>query len=655
MGSLGTYESISLSAVNIPKINNLQKEKDKMKYIYFLIPFVVIGIFFWGCIEDSPISVDQYNLDDPDSNLAITESYYTDGTDFSEGYYNGKIRTDQVTLEWEASEDENFLAYKIFRGLGVKPPDSSISIHFSEGFDSGSFPNGWNVFGSNGNESWYVTNEYSKEDPHSLMSHPNYYLDNYLQKTLTVPQNSEIFISYFSKGMNDGDGFFHINGYTYNQWGYDFHGPNWTYNSMLYNTGSNTEITLQWTYNSEYYGYGLLDNIEVNGGESGEFSYSLIETLNNQNSTTVTDTALTQNQYYTYKVVNIIKTGTHRVDDIAIKTPLWKAPDIVIANGLSSTVVELNWKDSTESEAAFRIYIDTLDVNLGNYAMVDSTTAGQDDTTKVIFGLSESAQYRFSIKATNNWEDDTPLSYSSSFTFQFDAPSNLSANQKELSKLVDLTWYDNSSMENGFIIYRDTDTGAGFELLATVDANSTSYTDTDITDFEYDGTYTYRVKAYNNYSGTVYTYTDYSNESSVTLELSSLFEGFEDGILPEGWSTSTSSDSGWSISSNYVFNGNYSIHCGGGFNDMEYLEVTMDVPLYTTIDISFYQYEFDDSIDGDLYINNSYNFDWDSSGGGWHLKSTTYNTGWKNQITLQWRYTTASYGDIYLDNIQVSW
>ena len=45
MGSLSTYESISLSAVNIPKINNLQKEKDKMKYIYFMGRYTGHGIY----------------------------------------------------------------------------------------------------------------------------------------------------------------------------------------------------------------------------------------------------------------------------------------------------------------------------------------------------------------------------------------------------------------------------------------------------------------------------------------------------------------------------------------------------------------------------------------------------------------------------------
>ena len=69
---------------------------------------------------------------------------------------------------------------------------------------------------------------------------------------------------------------------------------------------------------------------------------------------------------------------------------------------------------------------------------------------------------------------------------------------------------------------------------------------------------------------------------------------------------------------------------------------------------TFYQYEDDISGDGDFYINDIYQFDWDSNG-GWHSKSTTYDTGSNSQITLQWRYATGSYGDVYLDNIQVSW
>jgi hypothetical protein len=102
--------------------------------------------------------------------------------------------------------------------------------------------------------------------------------------------------------------------------------------------------------------------------------------------------------------------------------------------------------------------------------------------------------------------------------FTLPSPSDLSAYQQGGSKLVYLTWSDDSSLEDGFEIERDL--GSGFELLTTVSANTTSYTDTDTTNFVYNDTYTYRVRAYNDYSEVGYS--DYSNEASIIL--SEIFE-----------------------------------------------------------------------------------------------------------------------------------
>jgi hypothetical protein len=471
---------------------------------------LTIGLLVWTCEDEVPImGIHHHELDEPDSPPTIAESNLMDGDDFTTGYYNGKIRSDRVNLDWETSEDENFLGYKIFRASGGGPGIEDIS----EGFESGIFPSGWTEYGDYGG--WYITSEDVVDGNYSIRSYSGNYGYEYLEKTITVPQYSDVFISFWGKGVNDGDGYLYVNGNSMvGNWGYDNYGSYWNYFSNYYYTGSYTQITLQWYYRTENYGYGLLDNIQISGVEGGSLSYSLIETLNDKNTTSFWDTTLTQNQYYTYKVANIVKTGTHKVDDIAIKTPKWQAPDSVIANGLSPTVVELNWKDNTESETAFKIYIDTMDVYLWDYVMVDSTTAGQNDTTKVITGLSETAQYRFSIKAKNSWENDTPPGYSSSFEFQFNPPSNLLASQTSGAKAVSLTWYNNSTLESGFIIERDT-TGNDFETLATVASNITSYTDTDTTNFEYGNEITYRIRAYNDYSGTVYS--DYSNEASITI------------------------------------------------------------------------------------------------------------------------------------------
>jgi len=619
-----------------------------------ILTLSVIFVLYWGCTEDTPLGISPHELDTPDSNPTIPASDYTNGTNFSTGYYNGKIRSDRTQLEWTASTDNNFLCYKIFRAAGYEFEGSDIS----EGFEGGSLPSGWTEYGDNGG--WYVTDSGAYDGGHAIRTNLGYYDADTLEKTIPVPQNANVFISFFSKGVNDGNGYFYINGSLYEYWGYDdYYGSNWNYSSEYYYTGTNTEITLQWIYGSQSYGYGVLDNIEISGLEIGDLSYSLIETLNDKTTTTFMDTTLTQNQYYTYKIANIIDTGVPTVDDIAVKTPKWQAPNSVIVNGLSPEVVELSWVDNTESETSFKIYIDTMDVNLWDYVAVSSTTANQDNTTKVISGLSSTAQYRFSIMAKNTWEDDTPLDYSSSFVFQFDPPSYLSANQQSGSKLVNLTWYDNSSLENGFKIERDT--GSGFELLATVDADSTSYTDTDTTDFEYDSTYTYRIRAYNDYSGTVYT--DYSSIASVTLsETSGIFVDFEDGQLPDGWSATYYDsngygpyDGGWFVSSSAEYEGNYGIATPDYYYYIFDLTATISVPQYTDVTISFYTSEPYGSGDGDLYINGSYYLDWDYNSSSWDYESVSYNTGAYTEIELMWRYASYSYGYAYIDNIQVTW
>ena len=607
-----------------------------------ILTLSVIAVLYWACTEDTPLGISQHELDAPDSNPTIPASDYTNGTNFSTGYYNGKIRSDRTQLEWTASTDNNFLCYKIFRAAGYEFEGSDIF----EGFEGGSLPSGWTEYGDNGG--WYVTDSGAYDGGHAIRSYSGYYDADTLEKTIPVPQNEDVFISFRSKGVNDGSGYFSINGSIYEYWGYDYYyGSNWNYSSYYYNTGTNTEITLQWVYSSEYYGYGVLDNIEISGVEGGELSFSLIETLNDKATTTFWDTTLTQNQYYTYKIANIIDTGAPTVDDIAVKTPLWQVPGNIEYEILSPNTVQITWEDNSESEENFKL-------NNG----FSEKTVNKDVTTYTATDLNININYHYQIKATNTWEE-TNSGYGDYFIIEFDPPSYLSANQQSGTKLVNLTWDDNSSLYDGFNIQRDT--GSGFELLATVDANSTSYTDTDTTDFEYDSTYTYRIRAYNDYSGTVYT--DYSSIASVTLsEMSGIIVDFEDGQLPDGWSATYYDsygngpyDSGWYVSSSADYEGNYGIATPNSYYYNFYLTATISVPQYTYVTISFYTSEPNSDGDGDLYINGSYYLDWDYNSSSWNYESVTYYTGSYTEMELLWRYNSYYYGYAYIDNIQVTW
>ena len=83
---------------------------------------------------------------------------------------------------------------------------------------------------------------------------------------------------------------------------------------------------------------------------------------------------------------------------------------------------------------------------------------------------------------------NSPTSNVASVTYPFNSPTNLLA-QSSGSSRIDLTWFDNSLVENGYRIQRKTG-GNAFETIATTAAGETAYVDEFISA---ETTYTYRV------------------------------------------------------------------------------------------------------------------------------------------------------------------
>lgn len=98
------------------------------KRLMVSIPILVLFVLFIGCTNKDPIGIEQFQLAFPDSSSspAINSSVLTDGIDFSIGYYNGNIRTDRISFEWQASTDEEFLCYKIFKAIGQYEDDPTF-------------------------------------------------------------------------------------------------------------------------------------------------------------------------------------------------------------------------------------------------------------------------------------------------------------------------------------------------------------------------------------------------------------------------------------------------------------------------------------------------------------------------------------------------
>jgi hypothetical protein len=133
----------------------------------------------------------------------------------------------------------------------------------------------------------------------------------------------------------------------------------------------------------------------------------------------------------------------------------------------------------------------------------DSTTT---DTVKTLSGFSEGRKEYWRVRAKNvagfsSWNQ-------SSLTTKLLPPTNLVL-QNSASNEITLTWNDNSSREDGYVIERMQNSETSFTLLDTSKGSAKQFTDKNVGQGL---TYTYRIKAYNSVSES-----DYSNEASLTL------------------------------------------------------------------------------------------------------------------------------------------
>jgi len=115
-------------------------------------------------------------------------------------------------------------------------------------------------------------------------------------------------------------------------------------------------------------------------------------------------------------------------------------------------------------------------------------------TSQCVAHIDESGNFEFKAvheqPDAGNW--DNPVVIREILTPPPKAPSNLTATAVSISQ-INLAWVDNSTDEEGFNIERSLD-GVNYTLLATVDPNVTTYSDTGLTPLT---TCYYDVYAYN--------------------------------------------------------------------------------------------------------------------------------------------------------------
>ena len=185
------------------------------------------------------------------------------------------------------------------------------------------------------------------------------------------------------------------------------------------------------------------------------------------------------------------------------------APGSLAAQTASSSEIQLSWADTSNNEDSFRVERST---GGGAFQEVQNLPAGT--TTVRITGLTASTAYSFRVRAVNgvgpsaysNTAGATTSAATTGGTGAPTAPSELVAQAYSTSE-IQLTWKDNSTNEDTFLLEKSTD-GVTFTQFNMRSTNTTVFRVVSLTPGT---TYWFRVRAKNT-SGT----SAYSNPASAT-------------------------------------------------------------------------------------------------------------------------------------------
>jgi fibronectin type 3 domain-containing protein len=275
-------------------------------------------------------------------------------------------------------------------------------------------------------------------------------------------------------------------------------------------------VDLTWWDNANSEAEYRLERSANNG-----LTFSIIATLP-ANTTAFNDTSVAADTTYVYRVFAINDAGDSSPSNEALvvtplvispppPVPLPLAPWGLLAQAPSPGGVDLSWTDNSNNETEFRI---ERSVNNGftfsAIAILPANTTTFRDTA-----VNSATAYVYRVFAVNNAGDSapskearvtTPSATPSAPTILVAAASTRAG--PTVIVQVDLSWTDNSNNETEFRIERSVNNGFTFAVIATLPANTITYSDTTVTA---DTAYVYRVFATNDAGGSLP-----SNEARIT-------------------------------------------------------------------------------------------------------------------------------------------
>jgi titin len=250
---------------------------------------------------------------------------------------------------------------------------------------------------------------------------------------------------------------------------------------------SSSQINLGWlaTAISETNSYGF----KIERSLTQDTGYSLIGTIG-QETTSYSDTAgliLGTRYWYRVRGYNVLGNG---LSSNQATTITWGAPSNLVITAVSSSQINLSWAETATNETGFKIErsIDGTTLNWVQIATVGENVTLYSDTDGLILGT----KYWYRVKAYNALGDSLPSNPASTTTWG--APTSSGTTSISSSEII-ITWTDTATNELGFKIERSIDNGQTWAEIATVGADTASYSDT--TDLILGTTYKYRVRAFN--------------------------------------------------------------------------------------------------------------------------------------------------------------
>jgi hypothetical protein len=181
------------------------------------------------------------------------------------------------------------------------------------------------------------------------------------------------------------------------------------------------------------------------------------------------------------------------------------SPSSLVATAAGTSSINLTWADNSTNETGFVLMQSSSSGGMYNKLItIPANTTSYTDT-----GLGSSATYYYKIQATNaagnsSWSNVASATTASSGPPS--APASLSALASGCNIIV-LSWTDKSTTETGFDLRRSTSLNGTYVTIATLPANTVTYTNTGLTKGK---KYYYKIRSVNTAGNSAWSNTAYA-------------------------------------------------------------------------------------------------------------------------------------------------